>query len=238
MMASAKTLRQGVYRRLGDYHSNLNKKWSYYPIYLEKVRLIDEQIQKIGKNKRIIDVGCGEGSLVKFYRDKGYNIRGIDVNYSSTYVDNGDILKMSYRDKSFDIVLCLDVLQYLDFKDQLKAIGELKRIAKNNGILIFSIPNPDHFASRVYHLLTGKKMPTDNKTFPVGDRPVREYVDILKEKFTIVMHKGIFPTNFLLSSYLITRFPDRFLWLFKIINKFAYREWCFMNFIVCSNRSS
>ena len=70
--------RRGIYSELGDYHKNIDKKWAYYPIFLSKMKFLDNFFKKIHKNHKILDAGCGEGFLVEKFRKKGYkNFSGI-----------------------------------------------------------------------------------------------------------------------------------------------------------------
>ena len=41
-------VRKGEYSRLGEFHRNLDPNWSYYPIYINKVELIDELLHRFG----------------------------------------------------------------------------------------------------------------------------------------------------------------------------------------------
>jgi SAM-dependent methyltransferase len=226
-------IRKGIYKERGDYHKNIDPKWSYYPLYLEKLKFVDTLLSGMLKKSKILDIGSGEGALVEKYRKKGYDIEGLDLNYSSKFVKKGDILKLPYPKNRFDLILCLDVLQYIEPSQQSKAIKEIKRVVKKNGLVLFILPNLAHFASRLYFLFFGELIRTDRKTFPRGDRPIKEYLDIIKKELKIIRREGIFPTNFILSSLLIKKFPDKLLWLFKIINFFAYPNWCFLNVVLC-----
>ena len=230
--------RRGIYSELGDYHKNIDKKWAYYPVFLSKMKFLDNFFKKIHKNHKILDAGCGEGFLVEKFRKKGYkNFSGIDKNYSSKHVKKGNISKMPYRDKNFDVVLCLDSLQYLSFKNQEKAVNEFRRVLKDDGTLIVTIPNLKHFAARIYRIIKGRWKPTDSKTLPIGDRASDEYVKIMGEKgFDILKIKGWFPTNFIISSLLIKKFPDKFLWLYNIINLFAIPSFSYINLLVCKKQ--
>ena len=225
--------RYGIYGVKGDYHKNLDSKWPYYALYLEKLEFVDNFLFKIKRNARILDIGSGEGNLVEKYYNQGYKIEGIDLNYSSKFVKRGNILDLPYKKDSFDVVLCLDTLQYLNFEQQEKALQEIKRILKIGGYIIFAIPNATHFAARVYYLIFGKLPKTDKKTIPIGDRSMKEYLNIIERKFKIVERKGVLPTNFIISSLLITKFPSRFIWLLKIIDFFPIKDWCFLQLMLC-----
>jgi len=233
-MAAKKT---GIYAEIGDYHKNLNTSWAYYPIFKAKNKLVTKHILKqLPKKSKILDAGCGEGVTVRALRKAGYDARGLDLNYKSRYVIKGAMEKIPFPKNSFDAIICLDSLQYSTFDKQKIIVKELKRVLKKKGILIFSLPNLSHFANRVYFLFTGKLKRTDDKTYPYGDRPIKEYIDMINPGFRILKVKGIFPTNFLLSSLLIKNFPKYFRWLFYLMNLFAYSPWCYYNIIVCRKR--
>ncbi len=228
-------IKQGIYSILGDYHKNIDKKWAYYPVFLSKISFIEKFFKNIPKRYKILDAGCGEGFLVEKLRKNGYsNFYGVDKYYHSKYVKKCDISKLPYKNKFFDVILCLETLQYLSFKNQEKAIKELKRILKDNGTFIITIPNLKHFAARIFRIITGKWKPTDSKTFPIGDKSAGDYISLLKNSgFDIVRRKGWFPTNFIISSLLIKKFPDKFLWLYKLINLFAIPDFSYINLLIC-----
>lgn len=227
-------LRDGEYKTRGDYHKQLDKNWRYYPIYKVKMEFVDEYLMKTSKQLKILDAGCGEGILVERYRKGGYNIVGLDLNYSSEYVLKGDILKMPFEDGDFDVVLCLDIIEHLNFKEQERALREVERVLNNNGSIVLAIPNLAHFASRVSFLLTGNFIRTSKIERHKGDRPIKEYLDLInKVGLRIIRRKGIFPT-FPIASLLTYIFPSRVGILHGILNKlFPYPNWCFLNIIVC-----
>lgn len=229
-----KIIREGEYLERGDYHEKLDKKWLYYPIYKEKMVWVENYLTQIPKNSKILDVGCGEGVLVERFYKRGYNIIGLDLNYSSNIVKKGDITEMPFKGQEFDIVLCLDIIEHLNFDKQEKALTEIKRVLKDNGILLLSVPNLSHFASRIFFLFTGNLIRTSRIERHPGDRPINEYADLLnKSGFRILKRKGIFPT-FPISSLLTYLFPSNVIWLHKILNTlFAYPNWCFLNIMIC-----
>ena len=223
------------YKQRGDYHRNIDKTWSYYPIYKEKMkyvrRYIDERALSVYK---ILDIGCGEGVLVEELRDLGFtNTKGIDLNYNSEHVEQGNALKMKYKDSSFDMVICLDLIEHLSFEDQDKLLKELRRVLKKTGYLIMSIPNLAHLASRIAFMFSGNLIRTSSANRHIGDRPINEYIELIKENdFHILQRKGIFPT-FLISSILTYCIPQHMLPLHKFLNNFlAYPNWCFSNIFV------
>ena len=229
--------RKGIYSELGDYHKDISKKWKYYALYTERNNLVRSEIKKFKKKLKIADLGCGEGLLVEELSKKGHQACGIDKNYSSNYVKKGDMEKLPFQNKYFDIVLCLDSLQYPTPDNQQKILKEIYRILKDDGQVILTVPNKRHFAARIIQLFTGKLPITDSKTPPEGDKDSFEYLSIMKNTgFNIKNVKGILPTYFILSSFLITKFPARFQWLLRIINKLAIYRLCFVNYITLTKK--
>lgn len=104
----------------------------------------------LGNAKSILDVGCGDGSLmIKVNRDKKYDITGVDLykpylklaKRSGVYknVISSDIRKIKFKDKSFDAVLASQVIEHLTKKDALKLIKKMEKIARHK--IILATPN-------------------------------------------------------------------------------------------------
>ena len=225
--------KEGEYKDRGEYHKNIDPNWPYFPVYKEKLKEIDRILR--GKEYlKILDAGCGEGVLIEKYRKKGFDIQGFDSNYSSKNIKKGDIIKIPFKEEEFDIVLCLSVLEHLSFEDQNIALKELNRVLKKSGILVLAIPNLAHIASRLSFLFTGKLLRTSELYRHKGDRPISEFITLIKKaNFNIIKRKGLFPT-FPFICLLTKRAPKKALHLHKIYNiLFNYPNWCFENIIIC-----
>lgn len=229
--------RDGEYQTKGDYHRELDSEWRYYPIYIAKTDYLTKYLEGIPESAKILDAGCGEGVLVEKYREMGYNITGLDLNYSSEHVTKGDLLNMPFEDEAFDIVLCLDVIEHLNFQDQVPALREMHRILKEDGTVLLAIPNLAHFASRLSFLFTGSLIRTSTVARHRGDRPINEYLKMISDEgLHITMRKGIFPT-LPITSALTYLFPGKVMPLHQILNRvIPYPNWCFLNIIVCEKK--
>jgi 2-polyprenyl-3-methyl-5-hydroxy-6-metoxy-1,4-benzoquinol methylase len=229
-------MKTGEYLEKGDYHKNPDKNWPFYPVYIEKMRMIENFLEENGCGKKILDLGCGEGVLVDKFKSQGYDIIGADANYGSENVLKKNILETGFEEGRFDIIFCLDVLEHLSFENQDKALAEIKRILKKDGLLILTLPNLAHFASRLSFLFAGKLIRTSKIERHPGDRPIKEFINLIKNNdLKITKRKGLFPTFPLLALFTYY-FPGRIVWWHRIANKlFAYPNWCFLNFIVCKN---
>jgi len=224
------------YASHGDYHRNLDLNWSYAPTYLSKMRVIQKYLRDRGKGSKILDAGCGEGVLVEEFRNIGYKIEGIDLNYESEYVRLGDLRDLPYDDNSFDIVLLLDVFEHFEFRDQLRVLSEVNRVLHSRGTLLATIPNLLHLNSRFLTLFFGHLDRTDSEYDHPGERPLDENRKLLIEsRFDIIREKGITVTIPVLTK-LIRRFPKQFLWLHDIVDVFAFPSLSMITLFVCQKR--
>ena len=65
--------------------------------------------------------------------------------------------------------------------EQAAALGEIRRVLRPEGSAIMSIPNLAHLASRWRFFFKGKLARTARVSKHPGDRPVAEYLSMLRE---------------------------------------------------------
>ncbi len=116
----------------------------------------------IKPNSRILDLGCGDGSLLKLLNVKR-NVSGYGVDSSidktiksldnSINILNADINDhMGYfKDKSFDFVILAQSLQVVE--NPVLLIKEMLRIGNE---VIISFPNMGYWKSRLYLFFKGE----------------------------------------------------------------------------------
>jgi ubiquinone/menaquinone biosynthesis C-methylase UbiE len=99
-----------------------------------------------------LDAGCGTGTLARFLAThKGCRVLGVDaseamISHCTPHADTefrqiSDICVTGLKDARFDGVLCSSVLEYVS--DPRAALIELRRVLKQKGLLLVSVPNSD-----------------------------------------------------------------------------------------------
>tara|TARA_B100000963_G_C22552098_1_gene637266 strand:+ start:519 stop:1112 length:594 start_codon:yes stop_codon:yes gene_type:complete len=121
-------------------------------------------------NSRVLDVGCGDGSLMSFLvKEKNIETRGLELDQNNvqeclnkglTVIQgNAETELYQFPEKSFDYVVLSQTLQAFYKPD--KVLNELLRIGKS---VIVSIPNFGYWRVRTSLLFFGK-MPV-TRTLP------------------------------------------------------------------------
>ena len=133
----------------------------------EEFKIIANSIQK---DKSILDVGCGDGELMKFiYENISKKIRGLEISKDNvqkciqkglTVIEgNAEMDLQQFPSNSFDYVILSQTLQA--FLNPEKVISDLLRIGKTS---IVTIPNFGFWKVR-FNLLFKGTMPV-TKTLP------------------------------------------------------------------------
>ena len=122
----------------------------------------------IDKNTRVLDVGCGDGTLMEYLKDsRKIDIRGIEISKNNVQkclskgltVIEGDAEKdlLQFPDGSFDFVILSQTLQA--FLTPEIVIKELLRVGKK---AVVTIPNFGFWKDRLQLLFKGTMPITKN----------------------------------------------------------------------------
>jgi len=90
-------------------------------------------------NGRCLDAGAGAGIYRELARAKGYEYFGIDIEPRGLDVEYGDVCDIPFEDNYFDVVICIDVIE--EVSDDLKALKEIRRVLKLQGVLVLHTPS-------------------------------------------------------------------------------------------------
>lgn len=160
------------------------------------------------KPKSILEVGCGEGHLLKLLYNPDFDITGIDVDDSSISVAknifkevnnvkifNRSIYSLNQDDSGADVVLCCEVLEHLTDPDI--ALSRLKSITRKYCIL--SVPNEPIW--HILNMLRGKYLTS------LGNTPghynhwnKNQFIKLASKYFHISIVKTSLPWTILLCE--------------------------------------
>ena len=106
-----------------------------------------------GSGKKLLDIGCGNGSFAEYAAGKGFNVLAIDIDTASleiaakratknTIYKNAllkDIIIDENQYNAFDVITMFEVFEHID--NPMETIKNIKKLLKPNGHFIGSLPN-------------------------------------------------------------------------------------------------
>lgn len=113
------------------------------------------------KQGNIVDIGCGNGSMVKALQNAGFtNMQGIDLSAEQVeaatklgvknIVCNTAEEFLKDKDNSFDAILAIDVIEHFTKDELVKVLAMIRKALKPGGIAFFRTPNMDAPLTSVY----------------------------------------------------------------------------------------
>jgi len=90
----------------------------------------------IKESNNILDLGCGEGKYIRYFKDKfnNKNINGIDpFFFDNTIVNKGNVYNIDFN-KKFDLIYTIEVLQHVKYLNL--ALKEIYNKLDKNGLFI------------------------------------------------------------------------------------------------------
>ncbi|PWT72506.1 MAG: hypothetical protein C5B59_15665 [Bacteroidetes bacterium] len=158
----------------------------------EAYRYALQQLQ-LSSFDQLLDVGCGAGMFCSMAAKTGAQIKGIDaspelINIAQNRVTSGEMLvgdmeELPYANHSFDVVTSLQSFHYAG--NMSNAVGEAKRVLKNNGTLVALTWGPKEACDAVsyFNVVTSLLPPDSSGTLdPFGLSEYNRIDNMLKEE--------------------------------------------------------
>lgn len=158
----------------GDVYEKACKSW-FLPRRLWHAHKNRKVVKKV-KGKRVLEVGCGSGTIVKRLLKKDKNVVGVDIgkkflnfcqsSYRKAAFCGADAQHLPFSDNSFDTIVCSEVIEHLS--NPKKSLKEFKRILHPNGELIITTPNISvrwALVEAIWTRIRRKMLETNHKCF-------------------------------------------------------------------------
>ena len=154
------------------YNNRFSSNW--LPTQNELIR-VHKIINFVWKNKRVLDIGCYDGTIAKLIQENDNELYGCDTSknaiklalqkgFKADYANVEE--KLPYGRSFFDVVIAGEIIEHVFDTD--KFLENIKRVLKQDGHLVLSTPNLATVGRRI--LLFFGKNPLIETSTSYGDK--------------------------------------------------------------------
>lgn len=113
----------------------------------------------ISDNKKILEIGCGDGRSLLQLKAMGYDVHGVETDENIKKVRDelglpifiGVVENANFASNQFDYIIANQLIEHIIDLDSF--MESCRKLLKDDGVIIFSTPN----AESIYRKLCGKK---------------------------------------------------------------------------------
>jgi ubiquinone/menaquinone biosynthesis C-methylase UbiE len=119
----------------------------------DRFRWVASEFLSSMRGQKVLEIGCGEGSLLQMI-SAGNEVHGIDISDSGVektrakgipcHLADASNEPLPYPDGFFDVAITLETIEHVENPHRM--LWEIKRVVKEGGLLLISIPG-----EKVYH---------------------------------------------------------------------------------------
>jgi 2-polyprenyl-3-methyl-5-hydroxy-6-metoxy-1,4-benzoquinol methylase len=139
-------VRSRLYRSYATTHAGNYTTHALPPIFASQIR---PHLPPPGSS--VLDLGCGQGALVRLLNDHGFVARGIDASSEQVAlaqriapgaVEEADLFDFLTEDHPrFDAILAIDLLEHLTRSEVLRVLSWVGTALRTGGVFIARMPN-------------------------------------------------------------------------------------------------
>jgi len=167
-------------------------------------------VKNIKENSSVLDIGCGDGRVMKYLIEVTSNLTGIDHDEKAieftknSFKDRPEIkilianaTNLPFKDNSFDYVICIGTFANFAEKKH-RVLREMRRVLKKSGKMLISTYSEDALAERmklykgVFHMVEGSEIKEVKDDGTVIFRKSRRVEDNTSEQFSKEQLTSIF----------------------------------------------
>jgi len=140
---------------------------------------------------KVLEFGYGSGILLPSLARLSGDLHGVDLNSDpdstqmclrsvgiSAHLQRGDLLSMSYPEKSFDLIVAFSVFEHI--ADPRPILGEMCRILSDSGSLLIGMPRVDRAMERIFSIIGFSGIEKHHVT------TYRQVINASRERFSLV----------------------------------------------------
>jgi SAM-dependent methyltransferase len=134
------------------YHEDFEHFTPYIDQLVVHHRYFRQKLKELGKDlsgRKLLDIGCAMGVLIREAKNKGMKVVGIDISSGAVsycrkqnlQVYEGTVLSLrkTLKEGSFDVVTAFQVIEHE--RDPLKMMKRIYILLKKNGTVVLATPN-------------------------------------------------------------------------------------------------
>ena len=122
--------------------------------------------------KKVLEIGIGNGFVSDYLKKRAVDVTTLDIDKRLNPDLVGNILNLPFKDSSFCVVVCYEVLEHLPYENFLKILSEIFRVSKS--YVILSLPDTERAYRFIVHI---PRIGEIKKliTLPKSRKPIHEF---------------------------------------------------------------
>ncbi|GIO70014.1 glycosyltransferase [Paenibacillus cookii] len=204
-------------------------------------------LAEIVRGKSVLDAACGEGYGSYLLSKSAKSVYGIDIdnqtiglaskkyNEGNLSFKTSGIDSLPFEDRVFDVVISFETLEHVDEHTQQKFLQEVKRVLKQDGILVISTPNKKFYSDQSNYVNPFHVKELYRDEFQALLSQHFTHVDIVSQRFEVVslmnqMKDGAPQKTIRYDTYAESEVQEKYMIAFcsDVDSKFSEAESCLL----------